>query len=220
MISVIIQDAQRAVADRAAALAQTADQEQRLAELKSERAALLEEVGRLEPAEEADAARRIIDGADAAPEKPKRVSRIKNIRERLPHLSAAITLQERRVDEARAAIGPKVLPVTSASLRLVAAVQGDALTKIQTALDAVAPSFACLLAADHILAGLVGTSGFAIPVDAPPPINGARLLEGLLKNIPPNLRPASLEVGALASAASAISQPIIAEVKGTVLHGQ
>lgn len=184
------------------------------AQYRLERSKGADEIVRLREDEIGDAARRILDGPGAAPEKPRRQSRIRKLEEEAPALEAAITLQRGRIQAAKEAVAPLLPPLAAASLELVRAVHGDALSQVADALAHLAEPAARLLAADHIMAATVGTEGVPIPRGVPAPVNGARLLENLLKSIPPNVRPKALDAESLAAAARAISQPIIAQVKG------
>lgn len=158
------------------------------------------------------AARRIVDGPEAAPEAPKRVTAIRNMRERRPHLAAAITLQERRIEEARAAIPPLLAPLAEASLYIVAEVQANALAEIRAALAALTQPAARLIAGDQILAAMLGTKGFPVPAGAPIPVSGSRLLSPLFESIPANIRPDGFDVPTVSAGAREISQPILASI--------
>lgn len=180
--------------------------------------AIADELAKLETLEAEDEALRIVDGPDAAPEKPKRTSRIENLRRARPQMSAAITLQERRIAEARAAVAPLMPALSSATLRLVADVQGDAVAKIRALLGELAAPAAQLYAADQILAAVLGTGEFAVRHGAPVPVNGARLLNGLVNNLPGPIRPDNLTSAALFEAAHQISSPLLADINGAENH--
>lgn len=166
-------------------------------------------------AEEADAVRRLIDGPDAAPEKPRRRNRMKVLDDEAPVLAAGILEFKNRAKAATAEIEPLKVPLAEASLRLVGEVQGDGIVEMREALSQLAPAAARLLAGDHILAQTVGTSGFPVPPGAPLPVKGSLLVEKLIGAIPPVLMPDSLKPDELAAAARAISTPIISKLKGS-----
>lgn len=209
-----IGEAVNAFAAIAAARANVDAERAKLAALMRQKDDEAEERTRLREAEESDAARRLVDGPDSAPEKPRRKSRLRNLDDNAPALVAAITLQKGRIADAEAAIAPLQIPLVAASLQIVADVQGDGMTQIRESLAGVGDAAARLLAADQIMAATVGTNGFPVPRGAPLPINGSQLLSNFLKAIPETLRPATLNPEELGSAARAISHPIIAEVKG------
>jgi len=208
--------AREAFAAIEAAKARAVSEREKLGELKRRKIAVDDECRKLEKAEQADAAARILDGDAGPPEKPKRVSRIRNLRDQAPALLAAMTQQERRIADAEAAVAPLLPPLAKGCLELVVDLHGDALTQIRSAIEQMAEPVARLLAADQVLAELLGTNGFPIPSGAPIPINGSRLMEGLLKAIPDSIRPPSLHGEALGVAAHQISQPVIGRIKGTI----
>ncbi|HKR16618.1 hypothetical protein [Rhizorhapis sp.] len=145
----------------------------------------------------------------------RRAERRRKLDENAPALIAAIKLQQGVIAKAEAAIPPLQVPLAAASLRLIAEVQGDALNETRKGIEQLAPALARLIAADHVMAGTVGTSGFPVPPGAPLPIKGSLLVERLIKAIPDALMPDALKAENLAAAARAISAPIISKVKGT-----
>lgn len=215
MTTAAIEEAQRASAAIEAAHAYAEGERGKLLTLRRQKTDEAEERLQLREAEDADAAKRLLDGNGAAPDKPRRRNRLLKLDENAPVLSAAIKLQESRVIEAEAAIAPLQVPLVVASLRIVADVQGDAIAGIREALGQLAPLAARLLASDQIMAATVGTGSFPVPRGAPMPVKGSQLLGSFLKAIPEPLRPASLKTEELDAAARAISQPIISQVKGT-----
>lgn len=164
---------------------------------------------------DAAAARRLIDGPDAAPENPRDRKQLNRLAEGRPVKIAAKALLVERAAAAELEIEPLKIPQASASLRLVVAVQGDGISEMREALSALAPAAARLLAGDHILAATVGTSGFPVPPGTPIPVKGSILVERLIKAIPETLLPDSLKAEELAAAARAISAPIVSRLKGT-----
>ncbi|KXU30936.1 hypothetical protein A0J57_14035 [Sphingobium sp. 22B] len=214
MTTAAIEEAKRASADIKSANAVAEAERGKLLTLRRQKTDEAEERLQLREAEDADAAKRLLDGDGAAPDKPRRRNRLAKLDENAPVLSAAIKLQESRVAEAEAAIAPLQVPLVAASLRIVADVQGDAIAGIREVLGQLAPLAAHLLAADQIMAATVGTGSFPVPRGAPMPIKGSQLLSSFLKGIPEPLRPDSLKTDELGAAAHAISQPIISEVKG------
>lgn len=214
MRETLIQEAAAAFVAIEAARAEPRRLRAEAAQMRRQRDADDAERARIREEEEADEARRLIDGPDAVPEKPRRRKRGEELDARAPAKTAAITILGDRAAAAEAAIDPLKIPFAAASLRLVADVQGDPIAEMREALGRLAPAAARLLAGDHVLAATVGTSGFPVPAGAPLPVKGSLLVERLIKGIPDALLPAALKAEDLAAAARAISQPIIAKVKG------
>ena len=144
----------------------------------------------------------------------RRAERLRKLDENAPALAAAIKLQRGVIAKAEAAISPLQFPLASASLQLVAEVQGNALADTRAGLEQLAPALAQLIAADHVMAATVGTSGFPVPPGAPIPIKGSVLVERLIKAIPEALMTSALKPEQVSASARAISAPIISKVKG------
>lgn len=144
-----------------------------------------------------------------------RAERRRILDENAPALLAAIKLQQGVIAKDEAAIPPLQVPLAAASLRLAAEIRGNAIADTREVLEQLAPAVARLIAGDHIMAATLGTGGFPIPPGAPLPVKGSMIVERLLKAIPETLMPGALDPEQVAAAARAISQPIIAEVKGT-----
>lgn len=210
----LIETARAAFVARAAEQRKIADAIERKASLQRDLDAAADEEARLSAAEEADAAVRILDGDTAAPEKPKRQTRIANLRKRRPQIVAAISLQDRRIRAATDEIAKFDPPLAAATFAVVGELSSSAISEIRENLAAVAQAASRLLAADQVMAGILGTGGFKVPKGAPLPVNGGRLLESFLKSVPPALRPEELQPDKLFHAAREISQPLLNNVKG------
>jgi hypothetical protein len=155
---------------------------------------------------------RLIDGENAIPRKPRRDGKLAKLdREAAAH-TAAIRLQESRVQEAESAAARSQIPFIAAILDLSAEVQGDALDSARAALAGLAPHFARLIAADQIRAATIGES-FPMPPGATPPFSGLAVIRAFIKEIPARLRTAELAEQALFAAAREISVEIIRTIK-------
>jgi Asp-tRNA(Asn)/Glu-tRNA(Gln) amidotransferase A subunit family amidase len=75
--------------------------EGKASELRSQREESSKELARLLELEQADHISRVLDGERAAPKKPKRLTRIANLREEIAGIDASIPVHENRLKDAR-----------------------------------------------------------------------------------------------------------------------
>lgn len=165
-------------------------------------------------ASDAAVAQRIVDGDDNALPDPTSEAKMRELDSQIPAFTVAAAKVRAQIAEAEAAVPPLMPAVSEAALYLVSEVQGDGLDQLKAVIAQLVPPVVQLLAGDHIRAATVGSNGYPVPNGAPVSSNGAMLLAGLLKAIPKNLRPDEMDDERLAEAARAISQPIIAKLKG------
>ena len=160
-----------------------------------------------------DAAKRVLDGEGAAPKRPRRTNRLAELDERIPELAAAIRLQTQRVAALEGAAKQPRMPYIAAVLEVTGAIQGEAVDALRAALAAVAPHLATIIAAGQIRAGTIGDR-FPVPSGVTPPLHGGKVAASFAAALPDWLRPDELDDATLTAAASQISQPILARIKG------
>lgn len=202
--------AQAAVRDAQAAVRGERD---KLAEMKISQQRDQVERERLRSEKEHDDAVRLIDGESAVPKRTRRDNRLARLDEEAAAKSAAIRIQQNRVTEAEAAAALPETPFVAAVLDIAAAVQGDGVDAVRTALATLAPTFARLIAGDQLRGSLLGDR-HAVPSGAAPPFSGLTVLRNTVNAIPERLRPPELTEQRLLEAAREISSDIILQIKG------
>lgn len=208
----LIDRARQAFSELCAASDAATMERDKLATFQVEQREKDEERKRLRAELEEEEAIRLIDGDDAAPRNPRRDGKLAKLDREAAARTAAIRLQETRVQAAAAAAKQPQVPFVSALLDVVADVQGDALESAKEAIAALAPHFAKLIAADQIRNATIGES-FPMPAGVTPPFGGLQTVRKFAKEIPARLRPAELSERALFDAAHEISAEIIRAIK-------
>lgn len=168
---------------------------------------------KLTQAEGDDHVKRLLDGEDSCPRKPKRVTRIANLGEDIaalkqviPQLRERVSQAEQMVERAKESFADQVVPVTHAHREQVADATREKLSEL-------VPLLADLLACDLVQERLVGkkfvfTNNIQI-------FSGRHLVTRLLECLPDKLRPTSMNEDAVLSAAEANAEALINSIKGT-----
>lgn len=175
--------------------------ESKSSELRRARTNAAEELERLLELEQQDAVTRALDGEEAAPKKPKRLTRIGNLNEQVASIDLALPIHQRKLDEAYSrledanakvceAILPEILEQKSAALQACAEPLKrlvDVLVEL-AAIDALQQRFS---ASD----GSIRISG---EIDARNLFSARAIIERFRKSLPPRF--ADLASESLASA--------------------
>ena len=155
------------------------------AQLSNDYSKAIAEIERLVAAEQREAGKRLLDGANSAPPNTKRKSRVAALREALGAAQGALELVAERVSEAEtilqdahAAHLPDVLALCC-SLKLAAADQ------VRAAIEELAPTFTKMVAAQKVQDAVLGTR-FAVPhgFDEAGLFNGSKVIERLFRGLP------------------------------------
>ena len=172
---------------RAIASAESARQAlvSRRGELVTERDHVIVAIHNAVDAEKRDAGRRLLDGPDASLPNARRKEKVSALREKWDAHDAAISLLDKRIDDssiavvaARAAHAPKVLS-------LCCEIKVAALERTRSAIAALAPALAEIVAAQKLQDAVIGTS-FEIPLDVDQAalFNGTKVVERLVRGLP------------------------------------
>lgn len=209
----LLEGARSAHADVVAAQTHARAERDKLTELKSTQQRDQVERDRLRAEKEEDDALRLIDGENAVPKRTRRDNRLAKLDEDAAAKSAAIRIQEKRVEQAEAAAALPQAPFISAILNIATAIQGNGVANVRAALGSLAPTFARLVAGDQLRGALLGDR-HPVPAGAAPPFSGLTVMRNTVNAIPERLRPPELTEQRLLEAAREISADIINQIKG------
>jgi len=186
--------------------------EMKLADIKRDLETHKAERARAIELEDKDAALRHVDGIEAAPPKLQRVKRIASLSEKIPALTAAIPLQQTRVEERRQQLQATRLPFTAAIVQATISIQEPAAERIKATLAALKPDLIDIIAADLIRSEMIGDR-FPISTDQRPPFAGSVVARKLLSSIPPRLLPAELTFDRLEASARSAAAAAVHHIK-------
>jgi hypothetical protein len=167
---------------------------------------------RLREEEDHDAAVRVVNGDDAAPRKPRRVSRLAKLDEAIPAYAGAIQIQRAKIAELERSPAAAKPPLVAAILDVVEEVQGNAVEEIRSTLVALREPMARLIAADQIRAATIGER-FPVERGRATPFSGLTVIRNFAKAVPERLAPDELKEAGLLDAAHALSSGILLKIK-------
>lgn len=162
--------------------------EDRLLSLRGERSAALSEFERLSEMEQQDHLTRVLDGDAAAPVKPKRQSRITNLREQIAGIDLAIPALQARLDRANAVALEREHDLHRTILPILASWKSDALNDCAGPFRELLGALARLAAIDTVQNELV-KPGSGVRLSQCEGIqnlfSGRALLQKFKANLPP-----------------------------------
>lgn len=127
----------------------------KLTNLRDQRSDALTEFERLSEMEQQDHLTRVLDGDDAAPIKPKRQSRITNLRERVAGIDLAIPVLQARLDRAYGAVKECEHDLQRVLLPIIATWKSHALSDCSKPFAEILDGLANLAALDAVQDSLV-----------------------------------------------------------------
>lgn len=162
--------------------------EEKAYSLREELSEAEEELGRLLDLEQADHVARIIDGEAAAPKKPKRLTRIANLQDRIAGIQLALPIQQQKALEARGncdrikgEIGADVLPS-------ILALKASAFQACAKPLSELLDALVEVAAIDGLQAHFSGPKGTILVqggLDVTQLFSAHKILDKFKKNLPP-----------------------------------
>jgi len=180
---------------------------------KSRLAAANAELARALDLEREDNVRRILDGDDARPVKPRRLSRIENLRNELAGLEGAIPVLQDRADDAAAAVEKARVDFNTTLLPIIAAARSTAADRLRDQMRALAPAIAALLAIDIVQARILGEK-FEFHGAISDVFSARIVVEKLLGGIGGRIRAPDLSSVEIERAAGDIAARFVAEIEG------
>lgn len=162
--------------------------EVKLEEIDNELQTASDELARLQEMEREDNVRRVLEGLDLVPLKPKRQTRINNLEERIVALRLARPVQENLVLEAHQARRKVQDELSAATIPHLSKARLAALEKCSAPLNSLIEALVDTAALDVVQDRLVGSEfGAAEDVDVSGMFRATIMLETFLKALPPRL---------------------------------
>lgn len=127
-----------------------AEFQEKLTRLRDDRVSAVDEFERLTEMEQQDHLVRILDGEQAAPVKPKRQTRISNLRETIAGIDLAMPVLQTRLDNAMSIVADRDEDLKRAILPIIAAWKAEALSKCADPLILLLEELAHLAAIDAV----------------------------------------------------------------------
>lgn len=176
-----------------------------------------DELERLLKLEQEDHVTRVLEGEEACPRKPKRLTRIGHLRDDVEGRKAAIPIIKARIattrhhrDNAIAAKPAVVLPLLRES-------RESALQELRSQIKAVMPAAAKLVAHELLLQKLLGENASVKEIHgSTADFNALKLVEAFFEQMPPRLRPSQEELKSFPPAFQSEFRTAYATINGEV----
>lgn len=186
--------------------AELAEREQRLSAAETE-------LNRLVDLEKDDLVARILDGETSRPKRPRRLSRIENLKEEIEGLRLAMPVIRGRVRNAQDGVTAAQEAYTTAVLPLICAERSSALEEVRSKLSELAPLLARLIAPDLVQGRLVGEH-FTFLGTLPDVFSGTIVAHRFIQYLSDRLRPPELSLGLVTMAAQRAADSFTRAIQG------
>jgi hypothetical protein len=186
--------------------AELADREQRLSAAETE-------LNRLVELEKDDLVARILDGEMSRPKRPRRLTRIENLKQEIEGLRLAMPVIRGRVRNAQDGVTAAQEAYTTAVLPLICAERSSALEEVRTKLSELAPLLARLMAPDLVQERLVGEH-FTFLGSLPDVFSGTIVAHRFIQHLSDRLRPTELSPGLVTRAAQRAADSFTRAIQG------
>lgn len=194
---------------------------QNLADLRATRSGYVGEIAdfkselaRLVQLSAEDHAKRLLDGADAAPDKPKRQSRIENLKSSIAGREAALPILDQRIADAQAELGAAQIAFNSVTMEAIGKSRKAAFRDVKAAFDQFVDRAVNLVAHDRLQIELLGRGAIKFNVTSGDLdlINGEAVMRKVFGSLPERLRLSPTETDAFWQKAQAAAQKSISSL--------
>lgn len=182
------------------------EREQRLAEAEAE-------LSRLVELEKEDLVARILEGETSRPKRPRRLTRIENLKQEIEGLRLAMPLIRGRVRNAQEGVTAAQEAYTTAVLPLICAERSNALADVRAKLAELAPLLARLIAPDLVQERLVGQH-FTFLGTRPDVFSGTIVAHRFIQHLSDRLRPPELAAPLITGAAHRAADGLTRAIQG------
>ena len=205
-----ISDARHQIEASEAALASAeSDLTERTAQLSSAE----QELERLLTREKDDLVARILDGAPSRPSRPRRLTRIENLKQEIEGLKLALPLLQGKVNQSKGAVASAKDAYASAILPAICAERSSALEELRAALGTLSPILVRLAAPDAVQERLVGKH-FTFTGEQPEIFSGAMVVRRFVQHLADRLRPPELEIEVIDQQVGVAADQLVNALKG------
>ena len=168
---------------------------------------------RLLEREQEDLVARILDGEESRPQKPKRRSRIENLKQEIDGLKLAIPVLQGRVGQAKSALAEAEELYSNSMLPVVCSTRSSALEDVRDRLASLAPALVTMVAQDIVQRRLVGDT-FVFTEPGLELFSGEYVAKTFVDQLGDRLRPPALEFSNLKKLAEAEALEFINSFNG------